>query len=189
MLERADSGTIQLGGRVLRPGDAEARRRMAGLFQRPYLFSGTIRDNVEFGLRALGVPNEERGMRVTAALRALGLEDLSESSVHRLSGGEAQRVALARAIVLQPDVLLLDEPTANLDVTLQRRFREELGRIVRTHARAVILITHDPSDAFALADRVAVLEEGRITQVAEPHQLVLQPATPFVAAFTGAELR
>ena len=188
LLESPDEGEIRLGGRKVQPGDVEARRRMAGLFQRPYLFTGSVRDNVEFGLKALGVSREQRTTRVAAALRDLGIEALGEQNVHRLSGGEAQRVALARTVVLQPDVLLLDEPTANLDVTLQRRFREELGRVARAHARSVILITHDPNDAFALADRVAVLQDGSVTQVAEPHTLVVQPATPFIAAFTGAEL-
>jgi molybdopterin-binding protein len=188
LLENPDGGDIRLEGRRVRPGDVAARRRMAGLFQRPYLFTGSVRDNVEFGLKALGVSAAERQTRVTTALRDLGIEALSERGVVGLSGGEAQRVALARTVVLEPDVLLLDEPTANLDVTLQRRFREELGRVARTHSRGVILITHDPTDAFTLADRIAVLQDGRITQVAEPHTLVVQPATPFVAAFTGAEL-
>ena len=188
LLEHPDAGEIRLDGRTVRPGDVEARRRMAGLFQRPYLFTGSVRDNVEFGLKASGVSAVERQTRVAKALRDLGIEALSERGVLGLSGGEAQRGALARTVVLQPDGLLLDDPTANLDVTLQRRFREELGRVARAHARGVVLITHDPTDALTLADRIAVLQDGRITQVAEPHTLVVHPATPFVAAFTGAEL-
>ena len=188
LLERPDAGRIRLAGREVAAHDAHARARMAGVFQRPYLFSGTVRQNLEFGLRAGGLAVEERRQRVEVAMGELGLSDLGNRDVRSLSGGEAQRVALARALVLNPDVLLLDEPTANLDVTVQRKFREDLARVTRGHARSVILITHDPSDAFALADRVAVLEDGRITQTAAPHDLVVEPATPFVAAFTGAEL-
>ncbi|HSL70814.1 MAG TPA: ATP-binding cassette domain-containing protein, partial [Longimicrobiales bacterium] len=114
LLERADRGELRLNGRALRWGDAEAHRRMAGLFQRPYLFSGSVRANVAYGLRARGMSRAEREARVAAALGDLGLSDLSERSVSSLSGGEAQRVALARTVVLEPDVLLLDEPTANL---------------------------------------------------------------------------
>jgi molybdopterin-binding protein len=125
---------------------------------------------------------------VDRMLDTIGIAHLADTAVATLSGGEAQRVALARALVLQPDVLLLDEPTANLDVTAQRRFREDLERIVRAHARAAVVVTHDAAEAFALADRVAVLEAGRLTQVGAPEELVAEPATPFVAAFTGAEL-
>lgn len=187
-LEPADAGVVRFAGRQLRGDDLAARRRMAGVFQQPYLFKGTVRRNVEYGLRARRIAGDERTQRVDRALRDLGLVDLSERNVRELSGGEAQRVALARTVVLDPDVLLLDEPTANLDVTVRRLFRADLARVVRAHARSVILITHDPADAFALADRVAVMQEGRIVQVAEPQLLVTEPATPFVAAFTGAEL-
>jgi molybdopterin-binding protein len=121
-------------------------------------------------------------------MEELGLTSLGGADVGRLSGGEAQRVALARGLVLEPAVLLLDEPTANLDITVRRRFREELGRLIRGRAGSALLITHDPGDAFDLADRVAVMEEGRIVQVGTPHDLTADPATPFVAAFTGAEL-
>ena len=184
LLEVADSGTITFDGRAVRAGDASARRRMAGVFQRPWLFRGTVRRNIEFGLR------DHDGARTPASeiVDALALHTLLDAPVETLSGGEAQRVALARALVLEPDLLLLDEPSASLDVTVQRRFRADLEQLVRTHARAAILVTHDPAEAFALADRVAVLEAGRVTQVGTPAELVAAPATPFVAAFTGAEL-
>jgi molybdopterin-binding protein len=187
-LEAADAGVVRFAGRELRGDDLAARRRMAGVFQQPYLFKGTVRNNVEYGLRARGVAAAERTRRVARALEDLGLAELTGRNVRELSGGEAQRVALARTVVLDPDVLLLDEPTANLDVTVRRQFRADLSRVVRAHARSVMLITHDPADAFALADRVAVMQDGRIVQVAEPQLLVTAPATPFVAAFAGAEL-
>ncbi|MGH7505910.1 MAG: ABC transporter ATP-binding protein [Longimicrobiales bacterium] len=188
LLEQADAGSIVFDGRPVRAGDATARARMAGVFQRPWLFRGTVHANVAYGLRARTRPASEARAAITDVIDALGLAVLADAPVDTLSGGEAQRVALARALVLQPDLLLLDEPSANLDVTAQRRFREDLEHVVRTHARAAIIVTHDPAEAFALADRVAVLENGALTQVGSPAELVSTPATPFIAAFTGAEL-
>lgn len=188
LLERPDAGRILLNGRPVSPRDVRARRRMAGVLQRPHLFSGTVRGNVEYGLRATGIAPASWAARIDRTVAELGLGDLAGADVRTLSGGEAQRVALARALVLEPDVLLLDEPAANLDVTVRRRFREELGRLMRERAGSVILITHDAADAFDLADRVAVMEAGRIVQVGTPEDLTAEPATPFIAAFTGAEL-
>jgi molybdate transport system ATP-binding protein len=188
LLERPDAGRVLLDGRVATPRDGWARRRMAGVLQRPHLFSGTVRDNVEFGLRAAGVERSSWPARIDRTVAELGLGTMARTDVRALSGGEAQRVALARALVLEPDVLLLDEPAANLDVTVRRRFREELGHVMRERAGSVILITHDAADAFDLADRVAVMEAGRIVQVGTPEDLTADPATPFIAAFTGAEL-
>lgn len=187
-VEAPDAGRVLLDGRPVRPGDRIARRRMAGVFQRPYLFAGSVATNVAYGLASRGLSRVERDRRVAEMLELLDLSALTYEPVHRLSGGEAQRVALARALAPRPDVLLLDEPTANLDVTVRRRFREDLEWLIRGHAGAAVLITHDPADAFALADRIAVMEQGRIVQVDAPDGIVLHPATPFVAAFTGAEL-
>jgi tungstate transport system ATP-binding protein len=188
LLEKPDAGRILFEGRAVECGDAIALRRIAGVFQKPYLFAGTVADNVAYGLRARRVPAAERVRRIGEALSWLGLSALRDAPVHALSGGEAQRVALARALVIEPALLVLDEPTANLDVTVRRRFREDLEHVARSRARAVLMITHDPGDAFALADRVAVMQEGRIVQTGPPDRLVLEPATPFIAAFTGAEL-
>jgi molybdopterin-binding protein len=188
LLESPDAGRISLSGREIRPGDREAARRMAGVFQRPFLFSGTVQDNVAYGLRIRGVARGERERRAAEALEAVELARLAHRDASALSGGEAQRVALARALVLRPELLLLDEPTANLDITVRRRFREDLQRLVRARAGGTVLITHDPADAFTLADRIAVMERGRIVQVGSPDALVVEPATPFIAAFTGAEL-
>jgi molybdopterin-binding protein len=184
LLEPADAGEITFDGRAVRCGDAAARRRMAGVFQRPWLFRGTVRHNLEFGVAKAA----RTRVADSDVVSALALGALLDAPVTTLSGGEAQRVALARALVLEPDLLLLDEPSANLDVTVQRRFRADLEHLVRSHARAAVLVTHDPAEAFALADRVAVLEDGRVTQTGTPAELVAAPATPFVAAFTGAEL-
>jgi tungstate transport system ATP-binding protein len=188
LLERPDEGTVHLDGVTMRTGDARARGRLAAVFQRPVLFSGTVRHNLAFGLRARGVPQAERQARVDEALQWMQLDALADTSVHALSGGEAQRVALGRALIMQPDVVLLDEPTANLDVVIRRRFRMDIDRVARQQARAIVLITHDTSEAFGLADRVVVLHDGRVAQAGRPDELLLRPATPFIAELTGAEL-
>ncbi|CAN5765134.1 ABC transporter ATP-binding protein [soil metagenome] len=188
LLERPDAGSIRIGGASAVARPADARMRLAGVFQRPILFSGTVRDNVAYGLRVRGVGREESERRVAEALHWFDLETHARSSAHTLSGGELQRVALARALVVQPDVLLLDEPTANLDATLRRRFREDLERVARQHARGVILITHDAVEAVGLADRIAVMQQGRVVQTDTPEQILLRPGTPYVAELTGAEL-
>ena len=175
-VEKPQNGTIQRSGQP------------AGVFQRPYLFDGTVADNIAFGARATGVPQAERQMRVTALADMFGLTPMLNTRIHQLSGGEAQRVALARALALNPDVLLLDEPTANLDAPLKRQFRDDLLRSVRSHARSAVIVTHDSADAFGLADRIAVMENGRIVQMGTPDELLADPRTPFVATFTGAEL-
>jgi ABC-type sulfate/molybdate transport systems ATPase subunit len=188
LLERADAGTIRVHGAAVRAGGPRPAARLAGVFQRPILFTGSVRENVGYGLRARGERRGEREARVAEALRWLELESLAGAPVHRLSGGEAQRVALARALVLEPDVLLLDEPTASLDVSARRRFRRDLEQVARQHARGIILITHDAGEALGLADRIVVLHHGRVVQDAAPERVVLQPGTPFVAELTGAEL-
>ncbi len=188
LLERPDAGRLRLDGREVRAGDREARRRMAGVFQRPFLFSGSVAANVSYGLRLRRLEKPERERRTAEALEWVGLGALAAAHVRTLSGGEAQRVALARALVLRPELVLLDEPTSSLDVTQRRRFQRDVERLVRERSQAAVLVTHDPAEAFALADRIAVLEAGRVVQIGTPDTLVMEPATPFVAAFTGAEL-
>jgi molybdopterin-binding protein len=175
-LERPAAGQVQLHGRA------------AGVFQRPYLFDGSVADNLEYGLRGMETSKHARRERVTALADAFGLRELLDARVHSLSGGEAQRVALVRALVIHPDILLLDEPTANLDAPVKRRFRDDLVRNVRAHARSVLIITHDAADAFGIADRIAVMENGRIVQQGMPDELLANPVTSFVASFSGAEL-
>lgn len=186
MLEAPDTGTITLGGAPLTA--RLARQRMAGVFQRPYLFAGSVTDNVCYGLRRRGLDRRQQRAQAETVLADLGLNAVADRSVQQLSGGEMQRVALARALACQTDIVLFDEPTSALDVTAQRAFREDLARVVRARKLSVILITHDPGDAFALADRIAVLEGGRVVQSGTPMELLTQPQTPFVAEFTGAEL-
>lgn len=188
LLERPDSGEIRLDDVVMRHRDPRARGLVAGVFQRPVLFTGTVEQNVAFGLRAAGIRGGRQRERVAAALGWLELDALATRPIHTLSGGEAQRVALARALVLEPRILLLDEPTASLDISVRRTFRHDLERVARQRAGGVVLITHDAMEAFGLADRIAVMHEGRVAQVATPDEIMLRPGTPFVAELTGAEL-
>lgn len=187
-LERADAGELLLDGRPIAAGDAELRRRSAATLQRPTLFTGSVRDNAGYGLRARGIPRDRADAEAVQVLRGMGLGHLADARARRLSGGETQRVAVARALTVRPDILGLDEPTAGMDVAGQRDFRRRLEALIRGMAGAALLVTHEAADAFALADRILVLESGRVTQEGSPHDLIAAPATPFVAAFTGAEL-
>jgi molybdopterin-binding protein len=186
-LESPDSGRLLYKGREAGKDDSELRRAAVAVLQRPYLWRGTVSQNVEYGLKVRRVPVSERRTRTHSALETLGIAHLAEAPVDSLSGGEAQRAALARAIAVEPEILFLDEPTADLDVTVRRRLLEDLERVVRHAAPAIVLITHDPGEAFAFADRVAVVEDGRIIQTGTPADIFEAPATEFVASFTGAE--
>ena len=186
-LETPDAGRLLYRGREVGRDDPELRRDVVAVLQRPYLWRGSVRTNVEFGLKARRVPVPERGDRVRRALEMLGIAGLVDVPVDTLSGGEVQRVALARGLALEPEILFLDEPTADLDITVRRRLLADLERIVRDAAPALVLITHDPGEAFALADRVVAMEGGRIVQTGSPAELFESPATEFVASFTGAE--
>lgn len=188
LIDAPAAGTIRLDGRPVGPDDADARRRVAAVFQDPHLFAGTVASNVRIGLGARGVRRREAAARVDAILASLGIAALADVDARRVSGGEAQRVALARALVLEPDLLLLDEPAAALDAVVRARWLADLERLVREGDRGVVLVTHDPREAFALADRVAVLEEGAVRQAGTPSDLLAAPATPYVAALAGAEL-
>lgn len=186
-LERPDRGRVLLRGEPVAAGDARLRNACAVVFQRPYLWSGRVRDNVEYGLRIRRVSAGERRARADAGLKLLGLGALAEAPVTTLSGGEARRVALARALVLEPECLMLDEPASDLDVTAHRQLLEDLERAARGSNRAVMLVTHAASEAFALGDRIAVMESGRIVQEGTPEEIFETPATAFAASFTGAE--
>jgi tungstate transport system ATP-binding protein len=187
LLEGPDAGWVSYFGEKVDTHDLAARRRTAAVFQRPLLFQGSVEENVGFGLRFRRLSRKEVGLKVHATLDLMGVSNLAGADMRTLSGGELQRVALARALVLEPEILFLDEPTSNLDVHVRRRFREDLRRVVESLAATVVIITHEHGEALALAQRVAVINEGAVAQIGTPEQVFTHPQNAFVADFTGAE--
>lgn len=180
-----DSGTVRIGGRDLTRAAPEARQ-VGMVFQNYALFPHmTAAENVEFGLRMRRVPKPERARKAAEILSLAGLEGIGERKPAALSGGQQQRVALARALVIEPSLLLLDEPLANLDRNERLRMRGELRTLQRRLGIAAILVTHDQDDALALADRIAVMNAGVVEQVSTPGELQRNPASAFVAGFLG----
>jgi iron(III) transport system ATP-binding protein len=145
----------------------------------------TVEENVGYGLRVAGVPVPERRQKVDDALTLVGLVGFNRRWPATLSGGQRQRVALARCLVTAPSLVLLDEPLANLDIHLRASMHEEFAEFHRRTGTTMIYITHDQAEAMALADRIAVMDEGRIQQVATPSELFREPATEMVARFIG----
>jgi iron(III) transport system ATP-binding protein len=161
------------------------QRSVGVVFQDYALFPHlTIAENVGFGLT--GPPRTGRRERVREVLELVGLGAFGERYPHELSGGQQQRVAVARALAPAPGVVLLDEPFSNLDADLRAQMRDEVEKILRTAHTTAIFVTHDQEEAFTIADRVGVLNAGRLEQVASPETIYHHPATPFVAEFVGA---
>jgi tungstate transport system ATP-binding protein len=162
-LQRPASGSIRFFGEAVRPGRELALRRRVGLLlQEPYLFHTTVQGNVEYGLRVRGRSRKAVRERARQALEQVGLAGLQTRAAAKLSGGESRRVALARVLALDPEVLLLDEPMAHLDEHSARRVEELLVRLSQAGGRTLVLASHDPLWAHALADRVLSLHEGRL---------------------------
>jgi tungstate transport system ATP-binding protein len=188
LLETATAGSVRFQGERVSPSDGLAfRRRMASVFQEPLLTDATVRDNVALGLRFRGVDVARTAPRVTEWLEQLGIARLAGRRARTLSGGEAQRTALARALVLEPELLLLDEPFSALDQPTREALIEDLGRILRRRRATAVLVTHDRSEAQALGDRVAVLLGGRLLQVDQAGQVFRAPVSEEVARFVGVE--
>jgi ABC-type Fe3+/spermidine/putrescine transport system ATPase subunit len=145
----------------------------------------SARDNVAFALRRRHLPRAECRSRAQQMLSRVGLHALADRYPNELSGGEQQRVALARALIADTGLILCDEPLSNLDADLRERMRVEISALVREAAATTVYITHDQAEAFALADKVGVLERGRLVQAGTPEEIYTRPATPFVARFTG----
>lgn len=184
--EAQDAGTVTAGGRSL--DGLPAHRRGVGLvFQGHAVFPHlTVRQNIEFGLERRGLAADEVRRRAAAALERVRLSDLAERTPDTLSGGQQQRVGLARALAVEPPVLLMDEPLSSLDARLRVAMRDELRAVVKSAGPATLHVTHDQEEALAIADRVAVLDAGRVAQVGTPLQVYGRPATAFVASFVGA---
>jgi iron(III) transport system ATP-binding protein len=184
--ERADAGTIAIGDRVVDgPGAGYVppeRRRIGYVPQEGALFPHlTVAANVGFGVAA----RQRRNARTSELLEAVGLTGMGKRYPHQLSGGQQQRVALARALAISPEVVLLDEPFASLDAHMRASVRADVQRICQEAGTTAILVTHDQDEALSMADRVAVLRDGRIVQYAPPQDLYTRPADPALARFVG----
>jgi iron(III) transport system ATP-binding protein len=183
--ERPDAGTILIGGTDVTQTPPHLRP-VNTVFQSYALFPHlSVEQNVGFGLRFKNVSKEEGRLRVGEALELVRLGGLGQRRPHQLSGGQQQRVALARTIVIEPEVLLLDEPLSNLDARLRVEMRAELRTLQRKLGLTAIYVTHDQEEANAIADRIAVLDQGRIQQIGTPAELYDSPANRFVATFLG----
>jgi spermidine/putrescine transport system ATP-binding protein len=184
--ETLDAGVIRLRGERL---DVKPpHRRDVGLvFQNYALFPHlSVFDNIAFGLRVRRIGRAEIGERVAAALRLIDLSEMAGRLPMQLSGGQQQRVAIARSLVLEPSILMFDEPLSNLDFKLRIQMRDELKGLQRRLGKTAIYVTHDQTEALALSDRIAVLSHGRIEQIGTPGDIYERPATAFVAEFIGS---
>ena len=184
-----DSGRIVVAGEVLSSPDRVVppeQRRMGMVFQNyavwPHM---TVLENIAFGLRYTGFDRREHKTRIDRIVAAVGLEGLEGRHPGQLSGGQQQRVALARSLVVEPSILLLDEPLSNLDAKLRERMRFELKALQRRTGITFIYVTHDQSEAMVLSDRIAVFNSGKVQQLGTPREIYERPANLFVADFMG----
>jgi len=181
------SGTIRLGDRDLTRLPAHARN-IGLVFQTYALFPHlTVLDNVAFGLKQRGVATAKRRAQALEMLERVGLAQFAERYPANLSGGQRQRVALARALVIEPPLLMFDEPLSNLDAKLRVDMRVEIRRLQRANGTTALYVTHDQEEAFSISDRVAIMNAGRIEQLDSPEVLYSRPANAFVADFVGFE--
>ncbi len=185
-LEAITSGEINIGSRIVNRLEP-SERDIAMVFQNYALYPHmTVRQNLAYGLKNRNVPAAEIDQRIQSAARSLEIEPLLERKPRQLSGGQRQRVAMGRAIVREPAAFLFDEPLSNLDAKLRVQMRVEIKRLQRSLATTSVYVTHDQMEAMTLADRLVVLNGGRIEQVGTPIELYERPATTFVATFIGS---
>jgi tungstate transport system ATP-binding protein len=188
-LEKPSSGQIQFGPAIFTVDTEiplEMRRQVTTVFQRPILLNRSVYDNVAFGLQLRGRKKDDQV--VMDSLLAVGLEKLASQQARTLSGGEAQRVALARAIALRPQVLLLDEPTANLDPYNVTLIESIIQQVNQEHVMTIVLVTHHIFQAKRLAQRTVFLLDGRVIEVGETQELFKSPQDPRTRAFLGGEM-
>lgn len=184
-LDDPTSGTVAVGGRDITRVPAN-KRDMGMVFQAYSLFPHlTVLDNVAFGLKLRGTAKAQRTARAADMLELVGLSEHKQKYANQLSGGQQQRVALARALAIEPQVLLLDEPLSALDAKVRVALRDEIRRVQLEVGTTTLFVTHDQEEALAVADRVGVMSQGRLEQIAAPADLYGNPATPFVAEFVG----
>ena len=180
-----EGGEIRVDGKVINQIPTN-RRNMGMVFQNYAVFPHmSVRDNVAYGLKTRHVPKAERHKRADEILKLVKIDDYADRMPTQLSGGQQQRVALARAIVIQPEVLLMDEPLSNLDAKLRVEMRNVIKRIQRQVGITTVYVTHDQEEALAISDRIAVMHGGVIQQIGTPKHIYQRPANEFVSSFIG----
>ncbi|MGB7947730.1 MAG: ABC transporter ATP-binding protein [Candidatus Binatia bacterium] len=190
MLQLPDHGTVRFcGENALDGNQLNLRRRIATVFQEPLLLNLSVYQNAALGLKLRGVKRDEIQRRLAPWLQRLGISHLTARSARTLSGGEAQRTSLARSLVLEPKLLLLDEPFSALDPASRESLLRDFQRIVKETGVTTVLVTHDRHEAFALAERVGVLHQGRLLQLGSREHVFFRPETEAVAEIVGMENR
>jgi tungstate transport system ATP-binding protein len=190
MLQRPDQGTVVFRGQdALNGKSLELRRRIATVFQEPLLLNATVHQNAALGLKLRGIGRTEIDRRLSPWLQKLSIAHLAARSARTLSGGEAQRTSLARALVLEPELLLLDEPFSALDPSSRDALLCDFQGIVKETGITTVFVTHDRDEAFALANRVGVLNQGYLLQIGSREDVFLRPETESVAEIVGIENR
>ena len=187
LLERPSRGRVLFAGRPISSNPLPYRRRMAFVFQEPLLLDTSIEGNVRSGLSLRGVPAGERQRRVEEWTSRFGIAGLRRRSARTLSGGEAQRTSLARAMVLEPEILLLDEPFSSLDAPTRESLIDDLDAVLTSKRVATVFVTHDRTEALRLGDRIAVLMGGKVRQLGSAAEVFSSPVDSEVAAFVGVE--
>jgi tungstate transport system ATP-binding protein len=190
LLERPDGGVISFDGENILDEKMDkyaARKKMAVVFQEPLLFNTSVYNNIIMGLKFRKIPISEVNERLEYFTEKLKIGDILGRSIKNLSGGEKQRVSLARALILDPKLLLLDEPLANIDQQSRESLRSDLFEVLKKYGKSIIYVTHDRNEAMVLADYMAVMNEGRIEQFALKEEVFRRPANEFIAKFVGVE--
>ena len=190
LLEKPDSGVISFDGENILDTKTDKfaiRKKIAVVFQEPLLFNTSVYSNIIMGLKFRGIKLKEVRDRLEYFTEKLKIGDIMGRSVKNLSGGEKQRVSLARALILDPKLLLLDEPLANIDQQSRESLRTDLFEVLKKYGKSIIYVTHDRNEAMVLADYMAVMNEGKIEQFAPKEEVFRRPANEFIAKFVGVE--
>jgi tungstate transport system ATP-binding protein len=187
LIEKPDAGEVRIGNAKASTHNLAARRKIAAALQSAPMWRGSVAHNVEYGLQVRGTGRRERRVRAEEALASMGLEGLEGRDANQLSGGQAQRVALARALVVEPEILLLDEPLAHIDEPLRESLAADLRKFTLRTNCATIWVTHDRAEAMSASDEVAVIEDGKLLQSGPAMEVFAKPAGEKVAKLVGAD--